>query len=292
MEVGEEMEWWYNNTKDQSPIIGIDSDTKDLFNVRIKGKSIFESEESVWTEVLSGKGVLVPSWFEYNDFQLQDIVISTDIGNVSIPAIGYIYSSSGSIFMSKTLMKSFFADVIGDNTLFIKLKSSAHIGEADEKLRNSLSEWGLSLTNREEFIGDLTQVILLGTLMFEGYFSIGVFLAFIGLSLILYRNIQLRWHEFGILTAMGMSRTETATAIILESFIISILAFVIGTSTSFIVLKPALGALQGVSSYSVDIVAVIFWTVLVILSSLIATFIPILFFKNKGELDLIREIAL
>jgi ABC-type antimicrobial peptide transport system permease subunit len=291
-EVGEEMEWWYNNTKDQSPIIGIDSDTKDLFNVRIKGKSIFESEESVWTEVLSGKGVLVPSWFEYNDFQLQDIVISTDIGNVSIPAIGYIYSSSGSIFMSKTLMKSFFADVIGDNTLFIKLKSSAHIGEADEKLRNSLSEWGLSLTNREEFIGDLTQVILLGTLMFEGYFSIGVFLAFIGLSLILYRNIQLRWHEFGILTAMGMSRTETATAIILESFIISILAFVIGTSTSFIVLKPALGALQGVSSYSVDIVAVIFWTVLVILSSLIATFIPILFFKNKGELDLIREIAL
>ncbi|MHA2073255.1 MAG: ABC transporter permease, partial [Candidatus Hodarchaeales archaeon] len=177
MEVGEEMEWWYNNTKDQSPIIGIDNDTKDFFNVRIKGKSIFESEDSVWTEVLEGKGVLVPSWFEYNDFQLQDIVISTDIGNVSIPAIGYIYSSSGSIFMSKTLMKSFFADVTGDNTLFIKLKSSDHIGEIDEKLRNSLSEWGLSLTNREEFIGDLTQVILLGTLMFEGYFSIGVFLA-------------------------------------------------------------------------------------------------------------------
>ncbi|MFX1284708.1 MAG: ABC transporter permease [Promethearchaeota archaeon] len=291
MKVGEEMEWWYNYTKDESPIIGLDKYSKDLFDIRIKGKSIFESEDSVWTNFFDGKGVLVPSWFEYNDFQFQDVNISTDIGNQTLPVIGYIFSSSGSIFMSKNLLKSYFVNITGDNILFIKLKSTNNIRDIHEKLERSLSAWGLSLTNRVEFINDLTEVILMGTIIFEGYFSIGVFLAFIGLSSIFYRNIQLRWHEFGILRAMGMSRAETATAIILESALISALAFIIGTTTSVIVLKPALGALQGVSSYNVDIFAVLFWTILVVFSSLIAALIPVLSLRRMREIELIREIG-
>ena len=292
MKVGEEMEWWYNYTKDESPIIGLDRYSKDLFDIRIKGKSIFESEDSIWTKFFDDKGVLVPSWFEYNDFRFQDVNISTDIGNQTLPVIGYIFSSSGSIFMSKNLLKSYFENITGDNILFIKLKSTNNIRDIHEKLERSLSAWGLSLTNRVEFINDLTEVILMGTIIFEGYFSIGVFLAFIGLSLILYRNIQLRWHEFGILTAIGMSRTETATAIILESALISALAFIIGTTTSFIVLKPALGALQGVSSYNVDIFAVLFWTILVVFTSLLAALIPVLSLRRMREIELIREIGL
>lgn len=292
MKVGEELEWWYNYNKDESRIIGIDNKTREYLDPTIKGKSIFESEDSVWREFLAGKGVLVPYWFEYYDFQWQDILISTDIGNVTIPIIGHIFSNSGTIFISKDLFNSYFTNVIGVNTLFIKLKSNTYIQEVDKKLEKSLNEYGLSLSNREEFIKELTQVMAIITLIFEGYFSIGVILAFIGLSLIHYRNIQLRRHEFGILAAMGMSRAETSRAIILESIVISILALLIGSSTSFIVLQPVLGALQGVSSYSVDIPAILFWTILVVFSSLVAALIPVQFLKKKREIDLIREIGL
>jgi ABC-type antimicrobial peptide transport system permease subunit len=296
MKVGEKMERWYNYTKDESRVIGIDKKTRDLLNITIKGNSIFESEESVWTEFFNGKGVLVPYWFEYDDFQLQDITLHTDIGNTTIPVIGYIFSGFGSIFISKGLFESYFTDVKGANTLFVKLKPKVDIKDIDEKLKRSLNEWGLSLTNREEYLTEMTQIFAIIVLIFEGYFSIGVILAFIGLSLILYRNIQLRWHEFGILAAMGMTRAEIARVIFLESIIISILALIIGSSTSFIMLKPAvLGALQGtvlISSYSVDIPAVAFWTILVVFSSLIAALIPVHFLKKKKEIELIREIGL
>jgi putative ABC transport system permease protein len=149
---------------------------------------------------------------------------------------------------------------------------------------------GLSVLDREGFIGDLSAQLSAFVNVIYGLLALSVIIAMIGVANTLSLSIHERTRELGLLRAVGMGRGQMRSTIRWEAVIIAVLGTLVGLGIGLVASYAMIKALSGfgLSEFDVPMGTLLFQVVvaagLAVLASIFAA-------RRAARLDILQAIA-
>jgi putative ABC transport system permease protein len=149
---------------------------------------------------------------------------------------------------------------------------------------------GLSILDREGFIGDLSAQLSAFVNVIYGLLALSIIIAMIGVANTLSLSIHERTREIGLLRAVGMARTQMRSAIRWEAVIIAILGTLVGLGIGLVASYAMIKALSG---FGLTEFAVPMGTLLiqVVIAAGLAVLASVFAARRAARLDILQAIA-
>ena len=154
-------------------------------------------------------------------------------------------------------------------------------GVSDRQLREAVStviqDYGIGeLQNKAQFIASRADIVDRSLSFIYGLLFLSIVIATFGIVITLLLAVYERRRETGLLRAVGMNRSQVRTTVRWESVITSIYGAAVGVLMGLVLGYVVIVALkdQGLTTYSVPVISIIWIMVLAFVAGVIAAVIP------------------
>ena len=158
---------------------------------------------------------------------------------------------------------------------------TAAAGVSDRQLREAvgtvIQQYGIGeLQNKAQFIASRADIVDRSLSFIYGLLFLSIVIATFGIVITLLLAVYERRRETGLLRAVGMNRSQVRTTVRWESVITSIYGAAVGVLMGLVLGYVVIVALkdQGLTTYSVPVISIIWIMVLAFVAGVIAAVIP------------------
>ena len=158
---------------------------------------------------------------------------------------------------------------------------TAAAGVSDRQLREAvgtvIQQYGIGeLQNKAQFIASRADIVDRSLSFIYGLLFLSIVIATFGIVITLLLAVYERRRETGLLRAVGMNRSQVRTTVRWESVITSIYGAAVGVLMGLVLGYVVIVALrdQGLTTYSVPVISIIWIMVLAFIAGVIAAVIP------------------
>ncbi len=178
-----------------------------------------------------------------------------------------------------------------DVVVLVHAKPDANVEQLRKTIEDTLNQYpGVKVQSRGEYIQNAQDQIGQLTNLIYVLLGLSVLIAFFGIINTLALSVIERTREIGLLRAVGTSRAQTRSMIIMESLVISLFGAVLGVAVGSLfgwaILPPLKD--QGLDQFSYPGVSVIIYFVVAAIVGVIAAVFPA---RRAAKLDVLRAIA-
>ncbi len=216
----------------------------------------YETAVDVWRALGNGEDVVVVQAFlvptrstvEVGDFPFQleeffreDEVIPDIFVTVTSPFTGQsrqlqvigvleavAFYSGGPLLTSQEVLTSLAPVTLPANSYLIQVKEGVDVATTAKALEATFVENGLQVTVTAEEIKQQANANLMLNSLLQGFMGLGLVVGIAALGVISARTVVERYHQIGVLRAIGFQRGMVQFAFILESSFIALLGIALG----------------------------------------------------------------
>ena len=225
-------------------------------------------------------------------------VVDLKIGKITetLP-FGFVGSEAGTnyMFINKTTEKNIFKkelfkdETIRSTSININIQSS-DANKTQDELENILKGEEFTLSNRDENVREMQNMILLIGIFLYGFITVITLIGITNIFNTITSNINLRRQEFAMLKSIGMTKKEFNNMIRLESVFIGIKSLFfgipLGIGLSYLIYKSFN---EGVITYSIPVKPIIISSIGVFLLISVIMSYSVKKCENQNIIETIRN---
>jgi putative ABC transport system permease protein len=179
--------------------------------------------------------------FQFEEFFREDEVIPDIFVTVTSPFTGQsrqlqvigvleavAFYSGGPLLTSQEVLTSLAPVTLPANSYLIQVKEGVDVATTAKALEATFVENGLQVTVTAEEIKQQANANLMLNSLLQGFMSLGLVVGIAALGVISARTVVERYHQIGVLRAIGFQRGMVQLAFILESSFIALLGIALG----------------------------------------------------------------
>ena len=200
----------------------------------------------------SGKIIISSSVSKAMEIGIGGVIeFTSETGNITTGTVGAIMQSqniASNIIVPQSTMNALYTDN-GYNYVFLKQSKGISTSAVVSYIQNKSDSYPLVTSeNLQTFISNITGKIAVALDIFTALLGFALFIAFIGIANTLSLSVIERTQEFGLLKALGFTKSQIGMTMIFEGFMTSLMGSLIGIILGVI---GGYGVIKSISSASI-----------------------------------------
>jgi hypothetical protein len=282
--------------REQYSIAGIDNKAREAGLTLVDPeRSSPYSEAEIWNRVFEGTGVLLMEYYYRLGMPLTKVTITGENGTKTVDVVGFADTWTSEIIIGKSLFSELFPSSSGAKMLFFEMMPEEQenqenaVLELQSDLTLALLSWQPYITSRYIREHSVESVLRVSFDPIENYFLLGVVIGIVGIALVNFRKVQSSRFEYSVLVGLGASKRDLAATATIETTFVIVASIVISIVAPMLFVVPAMETMLS-APVIVPVFKVVFWTLIVLVVTLISSLLPFYQILRLQPTEILREV--